>query len=408
MRSNKINISVIMYGGLSYGGAHRQVIRLLCFLNKDRYNITYFWCKPNSDIGSTFVWPELDYSNIDLMQSHGINVVEFNARTRDVSKKFHPWIDTDFFQKYRKVHTDLVFASRGGYAEYPFIKLSEPIVEWNIFGCADSSRNLVFSAHISDWSYGQWSKCSIGIDSEIIYPAVPAPAKVENFRNAWGLGQDTVVLGFHQRQDDHIYGEHALRAYAKALPKLKTKTRFVIVGGSEKYKSLAEELSLDVLFIPVLKNYEDISAFLKTIDIFTHSGGAGEAHGTVIQEAMMHGLPVVTMLLPDKPNGQVGTLGGVGKVVESVDEYYRTIVSLIENPTLRNEIGNKSREAAEIRFSTDTIALKFEKIFEDIFSKYSGKKLRPSFRDILQQFVFGSTIGCCILRMLKKTCRLLK
>ncbi len=392
-----------MYGGLSYGGAHRQTIRLLCALDKSKFNITYFWCKPNPDLNSTFIWPEMDYSNINLMESHSIRVVEFHTLTRDVAKKFHPWIKTDFFEKYHKIATDIIFSSRAGYPEYPFIKLSEPVIEWNIFGCADSSKNIIHSVCISDWAFNQWKKDSGKKTGEIIYPAVPFPAQVVSMRNKLGIRDDVIVIGFHQRADDHIFGEHSLIAYAKAIAKFKYPTVFIIVGGSDRYKALASELNLSVIFIPVLKEYTEISSFLITLDIFAHSGGAGEAHGTVIQEAMMHSLPVITMRIKGCPDGQVGTLSGNGIVVDNIDEYAKALVALVNNSADRIRIGVSAGIFAKDNYGMENVALKFENIFLESYKKYKNIKFTPSrliFLDELSsQFLIIQKIRAVLRRL---------
>ncbi|MBP0598378.1 glycosyltransferase family 4 protein [Herbaspirillum sp. LeCh32-8] len=389
-KDQRIHISMIMYGGLSYGGAHRQTIRLACALDRTRFAINYFWCKPNQDLNSDFVWPELDYSNIELMRSHGINVIEFKTQTRDIANKYHPWINTTFFEEYAKVRTDLVFASRGGYPEYPFIKLREPIIEWNIFGCADPSPNMVCSAAISHWAHANWKKAGLPLDAEIIYPAVPGPADVSDLRAKLGIGDDAVVLGFHQRQDDHIYGDHALRAYAAALPTLQKPSSFIIVGGSPKYRALAAELGVDVHFLPIAKEYEDVSSFLHTLDIFAHSGGAGEAHGTVIQEAMMHGLPSITMLLEGKADGQVGTMAGTGLVTRTVGEYAQAITDLVNDGDRRHALGAQARAIASERYAIAPVTRRFEEIFTEKAAAYRGRRFSPLNRVALDFMIESS------------------
>jgi len=371
---SRIHISMIMYGGLSYGGAHRQVIRLACALDRDRFVINYFWCKPNPDIHSDFVWPELDYSSIDLMRSHGINVIEFHAQTRDISNKYHRWIHTDFFRKFSKVRTDLVFASRGGYPEFPFFLLRNPVLEWNIFGCSDFSPNLVFSASISHWAHTSWKKSGGSIESAIIYPGVPDPAGQGDMRRELALTRDLVILGFHQRVDEHIYGQHALRAYAAALSRLKVPTRFVILGGSNQYRTLALELGLNVIFLPLVKDYDSVSKFLSTPDIFAHSGGAGEAHGTAIQEAMMHGLPTITMVIEGKADGQVGTMAGTGMVTYSVAEYSDAIVALVNDRVRRLSLGSDARGIAMERYAITSVVDRFEKIFAQKYREYRHRR----------------------------------
>lgn len=377
-QEEKIRISVIMYGGLSYGGAHRQVIRLLCNLDKSKFDITYFWCVPKQDTGSTFVWPELDYNNISLLESSGVKVVEFHANGRDVRKKHHPWIDTNFFDLFHESDYDLVFASRAGYPEYPFTRIAKPIIEWNVFGCVDNSSNLVYSVHSSDWTYGNWKSQAPACHGEVVYPSVPMPALCISLRADLAIPDDEIVFGFHQRVDDHIYGEQALRAYALALPRFQVKTRFLILGGSGHYKSLAAALDVPVIFLPVTKDYEGVSKFLNTLNIFAHSGGAGETLAITIQEAMIHGKAIITMDIPGKPNGQIGTMRGKGFVANNVEHYSELMLNLAHDVALRTTAATEAVVIAERLYSNQAVAHAFEKIFTEKYNEFKRKPIKIS------------------------------
>lgn len=370
----RIRISVVMYGGLSYGGAHKLMIRMLCELDMTRFKVTYFWCEPGLDVGSDFVWPELDYSNIDLLRSFGIEVIEFRVGKRDVRNRYHPWLDTDFFDRYAEVDTDLVLTSRSGHTEYPFFLLREPVVEWNIFGEVDRSPNLVHSVATSDWTHRRWLARSPRKASSLIYPGVPLPTEAPSLRGELGLSDDTVVLGFHQRNDDNIYGEHALRAYAKVLPILNVPTAFIILGGSPKYNGLVDELGIAVSVLPIAKDSDAVSRFLKTLDVFAHSGGAGEALGVVFQEAMMHGLPSITMLLPGKADGQVATMAGSGIVTKSVEEYAVAITDLVNNPNKRKSLGQIGRDVALSKYSIPAVGREFAALLERVHGQFGASR----------------------------------
>lgn len=376
----RIHVSVIMYGGLSYGGAHRLLIRMLCHLDMSRFKVTYFWCEPGTDIGSDFVWPELDYSNIDLLKSHGIDVVQFKVARRDIRNRYHPWLESDFFDCYRKFETDVVLTSRSGHTEYPFLLLREPLVEWNNFGDADRSPNLVHSVATGDWTHRRWLQRAVRKSSSLIYPGVPQPTDAGSLRNELSIPAETVVLGFHQRDDDNIYGEHALRAYAQALPRLSANTAFVILGGSPKYRRLARELAVDVKILPVAKDFDTVSRFLKTLDVFAHSGGAGETLGVVFQEAMMHSLPSITMLLPDRADGQVATMAGSGIVTSSVDEYAAAIVELVNSEQRRRDLGKIGHGVAVAKYTMPAVGREFSNLLESVYHQYRGKRFPGQLR----------------------------
>ena len=364
----KLNLSIIAYAGISYGGAHRQVIRLACALDKKKINVRFFWCKHKKDIGSTFIFPELDYNNLDILRAHGVDVVEFNVEARDIRRRFHPWINTNFWEIFRKYETDLVFTAKAGYPEYPFILMKHPVVEWNVFSSLDITENLVMSVSQSDWVQNAWlSTGGDPIKNTLIYPFVPQPQSQEDLRDYLGISMTDVVIGFHQREDDYIYGEQALIAFSLIDKELREKTKFLILGGSSKYIQLAQKLGVDLVRLPVEKDFKKVSSFLNSLDIFAHSGGSGETLCIAIQEAMMHGLPVITMDIKGRPNAQVSTLKNAGIVVNDVKEYSTKLDSLIRNKDQRLNMGEQLKRIALEEYSEERCVDKFTKLFLDLY-----------------------------------------
>jgi glycosyltransferase involved in cell wall biosynthesis len=373
----KLNLSIIAYAGISYGGAHRQVIRLACALDKKKINVRFFWCKHKKDIGSTFIFPELDYNNLDILRAHGVDVVEFNVEARDIRRRFHPWLNTNFWEIFRKYETDLVFTAKAGYPEYPFILMKHPVVEWNVFSSLDVTGNLVMSVSQSDWVQNAW--LNIGGDSTkntLIYPFVPEPQTQDGLRKYLGISVSDVVIGFHQREDDHIYGEQALIAYSLLDMKIRKKTKFLILGGSEKYVHLANKLGVCLIKLPIEKDYEKVSKFLNSLDIYTHSGGSGETLCIAIQEAMMHGLPVITMDIKGRPNAQISTLRNSGIIVNNVNEYAERLNFIIQNNNQRLIIGAESKKIALQEYSEESCVSKFTQLFFKLHNRDAKERFR--------------------------------
>lgn len=407
----KINISFIMYAGLSYGGAHRQAIRLACALDKEIFNVRYFWCRHNKDIGSPFVFPELDFDNIKLMEKSGVDVIEFNVKSRDIRRPLHPWYKTDFFKIYGKYKTDIVFSARAGYPEYPFYLIDEPIVEWNIFGSADFSKNLVYSISQSPWVQKKWLKNGGKKEkNKLIYPFVPAPANDLSLRKELKISKEKIIIGFHQRKDDNIFGEHALRAYAGLDSKIKNKTQFIIVGGSDKYKKLDKELGTNVIFLPIAKEYRQVSMFLNTLDIFAHSGGAGETLCIAIQEAMMHKVPAISLDIQNCPNAQADVMDDTGFMCDNIAEYTKIMQKLIENDKFRNKYSLMAYLRAKSTFSEESCITSFTSLFQDIYKRqqkrYKLKKQRIYMKKIPPEIHFlylnRKSLGRLFIKALNK------
>ncbi len=368
----RINLSFIQYGGLAYGGAQKQAVTLAKILDKQKFSVRYFWSEPALDLYSDFVHPLTNKEYIKQLEGAGVEVVEFKVEKRDISHPLHPWINTDFFEIFKAYQTDLVFSVRAGHTEFPFVHLNLPVVEWNVFGQADLSENLVSSVAVSPWVQKEYVKNGgrAGI-SKVCFPAISSETSKENLRGELNILPEEVVLGFHQRVDEGIFAEHALRAYKNVRALAKKPTRFLILGGSEKYKNLAEELGVEVGFLPLAMDYTYVSKFLNTLDIFCHSAGLGESVGLAVMEAMIHKLPVVSK--KGENNGHVDVIGNTYKVAENQEQYEKLLFDLIENEPLRKEVSEKSLQRASENFSLDSMKVFFEKQFSEVYFSFVAK-----------------------------------
>lgn len=385
---SKINISFINYGGLSYGGAHRQSMVLAKVLNKDIFNVRYFWCKHILDKYSDASFPTQDLSFVDELKESGVIPVEFRVGYRDISETFHAWKDTNFFEVYNKYPTDLMFAVRSGRPEFPTIHINRPLIEWNVFGSVDNvSSNLIYSVGVSPWvqrtyieNGGNSSRsgyCFYGLEE----------AKTnENLRSHLNISKNQIVIGFHQRNDDNIFSEHAMNAWKYILSKTNKKIYFLVLGGSDKYKDLALKLGIDVHFLPVVFDSFEVAKFLNTLDIFSHSAGAGESLGIAVQEAMIHKLPVVSIY--GKNNGHIDVIGKTIEIAKTQQDYNRIILDLVEDSDKRNLIGSLSYKRALEEFSIQSMKNYFENLFLKKQLEYQNTTFRvPSF-SIYDKFSF--------------------
>lgn len=384
----KIDISFINYGGLSYGGAHKQSIELAKVLDKNIFNIRYFWCEHNHDKYSDFTFPKQDRSFLVGLKKHGVETVEFKVAYRDISDTHHVWKNTNFFEIYEKFPTDINFCVRAGRQEFPTLHIDKPLIEWNVFGCADTeSDNLVYSVGVSPWvqkTYlenggdgGKSGYCFYGLDD---------PKTNRNLRDYLKIDDKQIVIGFHQRDDDNIFSEHALNAWSSLTKKTKKNVSFLILGGSKKYKKLAVDLNINVFFLPIVFNSTEVSKFLNTLDIFSHSAGAGESLGIAVQEAMLHKLPVVSMY--GKNNGHIDVIGDTIEIAKTEEDYQRILYELVENDEHRELISSLSYKRAKKTFSAENMKNYFEKLFLEKYLEYKNTNFETTSISIHEKFSF--------------------
>ena len=134
----------------------------------------------------------------------------------------------------------------------------------------------------------------------------------------------------------------------------------------------------------------EVSKFLNTLDIFSHSAGAGESLGIAVQEAMIHKLPVVSIY--GKNNGHIDVIGKTVEVAKTQEDYNRILLDLVENDHKRSLIGSLSYARAIEEFSVQSM----KKYFEDLFLKKHLEYQNVSFKvidfSIYNKFSFHKTL----------------
>jgi len=112
---------------------------------------------------------------------------------------------------------------------------------------------------------------------------------------------------------------------------------------------------------------ENVHEYLKAADVFT-SPAEYEAFGITVIEAMASGVPLV-----------VTAVGGMKETVRSqehgfsippndLESLYKSLVTLIGNASLRGEMGRASRIWVEQRFSIESIAERYSRLFKSLTS----------------------------------------
>lgn len=176
----------------------------------------------------------------------------------------------------------------------------------------------------------------------------------ENLINEFDIKKDTVVIGNIAALVDHKDQETLLRA----IPYIQSEKdfRFFLVGAGEletKLKNLAKELKIeDKVTFTGFRN--DIIDFYSLLDIFTLTSKE-EGLGTSVLDAMTNSLPIVATngggigeMLQDQKGSLLANVGDYMKLAEN----YST---LINNPSLRKEYGNKNKELVKAFSIENTI-----------------------------------------------------
>lgn len=237
----------------------------------------------------------------------------------------------------------------------------------------------------------------------------PVSTEVENvFRNKGYTGRSTVLplgvdLSVYRRQADldtlknhlrsngevlvghlgRIVPEKGLSTLLKSLSLIRDLPwRLVMVGSGgfkERFDAEAAELGLTgrivhVGFVP----HEQAPRYLSAFDVLVLPSETQpnwkEQFGRVVIEAMACGTPVVGSDSGEIPNLIRDTGGGLIFKERQPQELADRLATLIRDPSLRDALAQRGREAAEARYSLPAIAGKFAATIEAAVAGRTGTK----------------------------------
>ncbi len=200
------------------------------------------------------------------------------------------------------------------------------------------------------------------------------PAKTpEEIRSAYGLPQDTIIVGSTGRIVPRKGYELFIDAAAIALAELGEKGRgvkFAVVGDTpyffrddhlSRLKRMAADKGLEGSFI-FTGFRDDVRPCLKDFDVFVIPSSYPDPFPRSVIEAMSFALPVVGFkaggIVESVEDGVTGILSEPGNVREMAS----AICRLVADKALRESMGNAGRERVRERFSAQAVASDIQKV----------------------------------------------
>lgn len=385
--NKKIKIAFIKYGGLASSGTEKFLQNIAIKLPKDTFEVDYLYCDATPYIGSDFVHVNTDSRNIQPMLDAGVNLVKFDVKFKDATKRDFPWIETNFWDIFYKKKYDIIQTGRAGSPEYPFNKIrNTPIVDSiHFIAGIDNQFNISRVLHITKWSANIWVKR--GGDKrrvEIIsHPMIVNGNLGKSLRVDFNL-ENKIIYGFHQRNSDEIFSDIPLQAYKEIENE---NTHFILMGGGEKYREQARNIGIkNITFLDFSGDREKIYSFLKTLDIYAHGRYDGEVNSTAMAEAMYFGLPIISHISPIH-NGHVECIGNAGKVVSTVKEYAKTMIDYSNND-IKKIISENAKKRFDDLYEEEKQMKKIIDIYMNVIKNPYPYKLRRYFYSLRIKFIF--------------------
>jgi hypothetical protein len=374
--ADRVRIAFVKFGGLAAGGTERWLQMMAANLPRDRFAVDYFYCDAAPYLGSDLKHPDSDPERLAYMREEGVNLVKFTVGAKDVRVPTHDWVDTDFWEHFDESRYDLVQTAKAGPPEYPYHRLSVPVVEYvTLSAGVDKGPSIALSIHLSQWQRRAWAGRGGRLERSDVIP-IPAepPVSTTDLRAELGIPADAVVAGFHQRAQDEIFSPIPLAAFGRVAAPDRW---FVVMGGSDAYRRQAAEVGLErVAFVGHSGGAERISSFLNTLDVFAHGRADGETFGTVFAEAMMHRLPCLSHRSA-VANAQPETMGPAGAFAEDVDGYAAELERLYADADLRALRGAKGREHAERYYTLQSCVDQLVAAYGRVIHGAGGAAERP-------------------------------
>ena len=361
-------MAFIKFGGMSSGGTERWLQMMAANLDQLLFEVSYFYCDSAPYIGSDYIHPTTDLDRLKYLKKSKINLRKFHVGAKDVTNKDHIWIDSDFWDVFDESLFDIVITAKAGPAEYPFTDIGIPIIEYVTLGVGvDQSPAIKWSVHCSEWQRRRWIR--MGGDATHS-SALPIPyfevCSKQNYRAEFGIPEKAFVIGMHQRAEDTIFSDVPLSAFSQLSD---PNAYFILLGGSKLYGKQSKRLGVvNFINIPHSADENTISKFLNTLNVFSHGRLDGETFGTVLAEAMAHGLPVVTHYSKNGANAQAETIGPAGRCVVNPKEYADFLRELRDNLTLSEKLSSKALKFSRENFSLESVVRQFEIIIQGVFS----------------------------------------
>jgi glycosyltransferase involved in cell wall biosynthesis len=202
----------------------------------------------------------------------------------------------------------------------------------------------------------------MGIDSNVAPKSLP---KKGTFKAKYDISERIILYLGRLHKSKGI--DTLIRAFFE-LTKQIDNVVLVIIGSDEGYRSKLEELTDKlhlrerVRFIGYVDGYDKTCAYADA-EVFVHAVQYMGGVGLTPLEAICCGAPVIVT----KQCGEVIEEAGCGYIVDygDVADLNRKIVTLLENPNLREEMVRRGQTYVRQNLSWAAIAERIESIYED-------------------------------------------
>ena len=374
-----IKIAIFTYYGLDRGGTEKFLQTVAALLPKNKYIVDYYYIDS--------IPQKVSQVKKAYLISNDVNLIPYHCEKIEVKKRYVYQKNSTFFEVFKGA--DIILTGSSGFTEQILEKITHtPIVQTiHYVDGADNQYNISRVLHISKFSENMWiKKGGDRLRTELIsHPIIIPEYNKVDIREKLGIESDKFIFGLHQRDNDYIFSDIPLKAYAEIE---NTHSAFIICGGSQKYREQAKQLGLkSVYFIDATDSNDIIYSFLDSLDVYAHGRYDGELNSTALAEAMYFGLPIITH--PSEIyNGQLEVIDGNGFVADTYEEYAKKMKLLMQDKKVFRSCADGSRKMFLKKYEPNEQISKLMDIFDDVLSNpYTHRIRRAIFSGINKSYV---------------------
>jgi Glycosyl transferases group 1 len=282
------------------------------------------------------------------LENEGVLVFEGGpdeAGTRRAVDEARAW-NPDIIHLNRPGETDSVSGTVLKALVHPRLR----VFETNVFSRADQSDDRVLidlHLHLSRWCLWKWTLAASGLSPKSPGIVVPYSVDCQAFgplssdqrpaiRKSFGIPEGAVVYGRVGQPSEGKWSPSLISAFEAVADRLPD-AWLAICGLPDRLKAMLADLPqairARVLELPITDDDAELRRYYALIDIFVHSSEKGESFGLVLCEAMLSGLPVITMSTPLRDNSQIEVVphNEAGIVVQTLLQMIQAMFRLHED-----------------------------------------------------------------------------
>jgi glycosyltransferase involved in cell wall biosynthesis len=293
----------------------------------------------------------------------------------------------------RRWSPDIIHFHRDGYANPEETRILRHLrsdgaktVETNVFGRFDwSEGGSLIDAHclLSKWcafKWNAWGGRSARLKRSYILPnavdtksIVPiSDAHRQSVRASLGIPPERFVFG---RVGQPFIPKWSLATFEIFQKTLRQHDIGLLLVGApmeivQRLGSLPDDVRSRIIVVPPTASDERLSSLIGAMDGFLHMSAIGESFGMVLCEAMLSGVPVVTLSTPLKDNSQLEVVGHEkgGLIALTMDAVPIAMTRLIEDKQLRDAVRTGGHAWVASRFGVDVVSRKAMDVYQSLLS----------------------------------------